>query len=112
MRRKKTILVLGASGAGKTQLINSLQNPLSETLSTLQRTVAVQKRKATIGEQRFVFSDTPGQIYDEAKRKVAITEAIRSRVEGVLNVVSFGYHEAAEAGKDAAIPERGGHCSE
>ncbi len=111
LKRRRKILVLGGSGTGKTQLINSIMNPMSEKLTTLQRTVAVEKRNITIGEYPFIFSDTPGQLLDEAKRKIAITDAIRSQIEGVLNVVSFGYHEAAEARKERAIPESGGHIA-
>lgn len=103
--------MLGGSGAGKTQLINSILNPLSEKLNTLQRTIAVNRRQTTIARYPFVFSDTPGQILDEAKRKVAITDAVRTQIDGVLNVVSFGYHEAAEAGMALAIPESGGHIA-
>lgn len=111
LRKKRKILVLGASGTGKTQLVNSIANPLSEKLDVLQRTVTVERRSLLIGKSPFVFSDTPGQILDEAKRKVAITDAVRQKIDGVLNVVSYGYHEAAEADKSAAIPESGGHIA-
>ena len=53
----------------------------------------------------FVLVDTPGQVLDEAKRKKAITDAIRDKVEGIINVVCYGYHEAEEAGSADAVPK-------
>jgi hypothetical protein len=110
-KKKHSILVLGASGAGKTQFVNSLLSPISDKFAPMQRTVTVEKRAILIGKSPFIFSDTPGQMLDEAKRKVAITEAIRKKVEGLINVVSFGYHEAAEADKRDALPLSGGHIA-
>lgn len=107
LKKKRKILVLGASGTGKSQLINSIADPLSDRLDTMQRTVAVERRLLMISGNPFIFSDTPGQLLDEAKRKVAITEAIRTQIEGVLNVACFGYHEAAEANRDDAVPTSG-----
>ncbi len=107
LKQKRKILVLGASGAGKTQFVNSLGEGSKQT----PRTVAVEKRSLRIGTNLFVFSDTPGQQLDEAKRKVAITEANRTKIDGVVNIVCYGYHEAIEARKRDAIPTSGGHIA-
>ena len=111
LRRKRKILVLGASGAGKTQFVNAVKNPLSIRLTTSQRTVSVERRKVTVEGFPFVLLDTPGQVLDEAKRKVAITDAIRRGVEGIINVTCYGYHEAAEAGSADAVAGTGGHIA-
>ena len=103
LRRKKRILILGASGVGKTQFVHSLIAPLSARLTPLHRTVAVQHRDVVIDEYPFVLVDTPGQRQDDAKRKVAIQGVIRGGVSGIINITCFGYHEAQESGlaKDA-----------
>lgn len=111
-RRKKRILVLGASGVGKTQFINSILNVLSDKLTTHERTAAVHGRKVLIDERPFLLFDTPGQRLDEAKRRRAILDAVRSPLAGIINVVSFGYHEAAEAGPAHALPKKGRQIAE
>ncbi|MEW6347887.1 MAG: GTPase domain-containing protein [Thermodesulfobacteriota bacterium] len=107
LRGRKRILLLGASGAGKTQFVESIADALTDRLSPIQRTVAVEKRKAIIHDYPFLMLDTPGQRMDEAKRKKAITEAIGTGVEGIINVVCWGYHEADEADRSKAIPSKG-----
>lgn len=108
LRRKKRVLVLGASGAGKTQFVHSLIDPLSPALNpTFRRTVAVEKRALVLDNHPFLLIDTPGQRLDEAKRKRAVTAALADGIEGIVNVVAFGYHEAAEAKAELAVPEDG-----
>lgn len=107
LRRKKTVLVLGASGAGKTQFVNSILDPLSPRLTSSERTTGAHPRRALIKDNPFRLIDTPGQLLDEGKRKPAIRDAVRKGVEGIVNVVSYGYHEAAEAGASRAVPDRG-----
>jgi hypothetical protein len=77
----------------------------------MQRTIAVTQKSIPLAGHPFVLIDTPGQLLDEAKRKKAIQDAVRTGVEGVINVVCFGYHEADEADQKAAIPEKGGHIA-
>jgi energy-coupling factor transporter ATP-binding protein EcfA2 len=107
LRRKKRILVLGASGAGKTQFLHSLKERNSPRLNQRQRTTTVHKSYTVIDEYPFLMFDTPGQVLDEAKRKTAIAEAIKGRMHGIINVACYGYHEAAEAGGDQALIEKG-----
>lgn len=108
LRARRKILVLGASGAGKTQFVHSLIDPMSATIPSLtQRTVSVDRRKVTLDDYRFLLLDTPGQVLDKPKRRHAINEALHRGVEGVINIVCFGYHEAAEAGRAGAIPASG-----
>jgi hypothetical protein len=106
-RKSRRVLVLGASGAGKTQFVESLTNPTAPPRTRTQRTVSVQKRKLIVEDDPFVLVDTPGQMLDEAKRKRAIDEVIRGRFEGIINVVCYGYHEADEAAGLNPVPERG-----
>src|SRR5260370_41788085 len=72
LRRTRKILVLGASGAGKTQFVISLSIPVPERLTVRHRTVSVQPRQTTIGEYPFLLVYTPGQRMDEPKRKDAL----------------------------------------
>lgn len=92
-RAKHRILVLGASGTGKTNLISSLSNPLPPPIDRLDRTEFSNDVPLRINKKLFVFVDTPGQIEHETKRRAAINRALKGDIEGVLNVVSYGYHE-------------------
>lgn len=110
LRRRKVILVLGASGAGKTQLIQTLANPLSIPSFGYQRTVSAQNRRLAVDEYPFLLIDTPGQRMDKAVRFRALTAALADKVEGIINVVSFGYHEG-EGPKANAVPGSAGNIA-
>lgn len=107
LTKRKKVLVLGASGSGKTQFVHSLHQPLANPLQMYQRTVTAHKRQLVVEDHPFVLIDTPGQRFDVAKRKRAITEAIQTRVEGIINVTCYGYHVADEADSTDAVAERG-----
>ena len=104
--RRKKVLVLGAAGAGKSLFIGSLKDPLGTILPGYQRTTAVKRKKVDIAEFPFLMIDTPGQELDEAKRKVPIKNAMKHGVEGIINVVCYGYHEG-EAPRDDAVAKGG-----
>lgn len=108
IRRKKHILILGASGTGKTQFLHSLKDQNAAALdAAFQRTVSVEKRSVVLDEYPFLLIDTPGQQLDQSKRRKAIAEAFTRGIEGVVNVCCFGFHEASEAGSEAALPKSG-----
>ena len=104
-KKKRKILVLGASGAGKSQFVASLTPKLPFSLPSQPRTVDVHKKRAKIDKTPFILVDTPGQLHDEAKRKKAISDSIRDGVEGIINVVCYGYHEDEEARSAFAKPK-------
>ncbi len=102
-RKKPRILILGASGAGKTQFVESICNPLS--LLVHERTAATRRYTVPIQKRLFRMVDTPGQ--ERELRRAAIREATKNPPEGILNIVCSGYHEAAEAGSAQAVPATG-----
>lgn len=95
-RRKHKILVLGLTGTGKTNFLISLTETTPQAINLMSRTRFMQKHKIRIQKNPFVFVDTPGEKGKEDERRKAIKEAMRDGVKGVINVVSFGYHEARQ----------------
>ena len=101
LRRKRTVLVLGASGSGKTQMIASLAahaGLVDEVSRQLGRTTKDESIKVIVDATKFVFVDTPGQKEDPTHRAKAIDDALakagRKPKIRVINVVSHGWNEA------------------
>lgn len=93
LRKKHRVLVLGPSGVGKTQFLMSLTDLDCDAIDRRHRTGSEQRYRMSIKGTPFVFIDTPGQLIHKDERIDAIRRAIRENVEGILNVVCFGYHE-------------------
>lgn len=106
VRRKRKILILGASGAGKTLFIRSLKEVMVKSIPALERSQFSDKTEVIIDNLPFLFVDTPGYILYSMTRKKAIQSAIKRRVSGILNVVCYGYHEGLPRAVDA-IDEAG-----
>lgn len=92
-KKKHNILILGLSGTGKTNFLQSLVDLAPIAIDQLNRTEYNVKHKLVINNNPFIFTDTPGQLPHESIRLEAIREAMRSGIDGVINVTSFGYHE-------------------
>lgn len=105
-RKKHRILVLGSSGVGKTNLLESLTTLTPEIIDAVNRTEFAQKAQVNIGTQPFVFIDTPGQEHHQSRRIQAIREAMKEGLSGIINVVSYGYHEY-DGGEKEAINQNG-----
>lgn len=88
-----TCLVLGASGAGKSSFLLTIQEISSHFIDNLERTHVWEKKRLKIKNARFSFIDTPGHIDYDEERLSAIREAIRAEKMGVINIVSYGFHE-------------------
>jgi hypothetical protein len=88
------ILLLGASGTGKSSFRDHIFGEVKE-ISRFDRTTVVLPTLGKLRNKLLNLIDTPGQDLPPARRerRQAIFTAQRSRRLGVINVVSFGYHE-------------------
>jgi ABC-type uncharacterized transport system fused permease/ATPase subunit len=59
-KKKYRLLVLGRSGAGKTNFIASLTELPPTAIDRLNRTEYLENNSLKIADQPFVFVDTPG----------------------------------------------------
>jgi len=102
-KRKETIIVLGSTGSGKTNLLESLAVAagLVEAIPANTRTQSVDKRKVIVNERPFVIADTPGQAQHAPHRQTLIREALANPPVRIINVVSYGYHEYATGSAEA-----------
>jgi energy-coupling factor transporter ATP-binding protein EcfA2 len=92
-RKKPTdILVLGASGAGKSSFLRSIQG-LDPYIRPEDRTDKKVEVEGKIDKALFRFIDTPGESQHVVKRQEAILSVYNSKSLGIINVVSYGYHE-------------------
>lgn len=102
LKKKHRFVVFGSSGTGKSNLLSSIDNPLASAISRHDRTKANRTVPLTIAGEPFVFVDTPGQepFRDERDKVIQAAQKEplfrRKRFRGILNVVSYGYHEAKE----------------
>ena len=103
LRKKHRVLVLGPTGAGKTLFLNSLTEAVPEAIDLMTRTEFVDTKHIRITKHPFVFIDTPGQIHHRSRRIQAIREEMRNGIAGVINVVSYGYHESRAVSRKGAI---------
>jgi energy-coupling factor transporter ATP-binding protein EcfA2 len=93
LRRSATeVLVVGPSGAGKSSFLSSLKGDVSIIRRDL-RTDKVRKVAGKLKASHFQFWDTPGEVEHEPKREVAYKELGRLKTIGIINVVSYGFHE-------------------
>ena len=99
MKKKETLVVFGISGSGKTQFINSFKNLLEnkgDFWSSFDRTRASKGHNIPFDEFPLHFVDTPGHSGNGLDRQNEIRNIIASGVEGIINVVSYGYEENPE----------------
>ena len=92
-KRKHRVLVLGSTGVGKTNFLQSLTSLTAPAIDYMKRTEFSREHGIKIGKSPFIFIDTPGELGKQPRRKKAIREALSGEISGVINVVSYGYHE-------------------
>jgi hypothetical protein len=94
-RQKENLVVLGASGVGKTNLIVSLNaaGGLIAANWRMNRTTATVRQQVRINGEPYRVIDTPGQRLHQADRLETVREASRRPLVRIINVVSYGYHE-------------------
>lgn len=101
-KTSQDVIVLGASGAGKSSFLNLLSGQNSR-IARLERTTKSRDVRGKLENSYFRLIDTPGQWDDVYKRerKRAILEAAKLRGLGIINLVSYGYHEETVKSSDA-----------
>lgn len=106
LRKKHTILVMGCTGVGKGNFIESLSEVAPIAIDRMNRTEFPVKHRLKVSNKLFDFVDTPGQQAHKSRRISAIRHAISAGVSGVINVVAYGYHES-RIGKREALTQAG-----
>jgi 50S ribosome-binding GTPase len=96
------ILLVGASGTGKSSFRDHIFGETTE-ISRYDRTTVIMPRLGKLRKELINVIDTPGQNYDRAQRerRKAIFQAQQSKKLGIINVVSFGYHEGLAEVREA-----------
>lgn len=100
-RRKHRILIAGETGAGKTQLCRSLTEAHADAIVAADRTSFPVTTRVRISEQLFDFTDLPGQRMHSRRRQPVFQKGLAGGLGGIINVVSYGYHEYEAARSDA-----------
>ncbi|TAE16087.1 MAG: hypothetical protein EAZ95_07990 [Bacteroidetes bacterium] len=89
--KKQKILVLGCAGVGKTHFIKSLFDADANLTSYLP-TDFTEEYSLIIDKMPITFVDTAGQRErKKTRKKTLMSEA--GNIVGIINVVSYGYHE-------------------
>ena len=85
------VLLLGVSGAGKTQFLNSfLGIPMLED----NRTYVPEKKYYIFQNGRKIqFVDLPGHDIYRGTREKFIDDITKNKIKGIINVVSYGYND-------------------
>lgn len=102
--KKHNVLMLGCSGAGKTELIKSLESLNPEIIHYTSRTRDKSVSGLKINKVPFEFIDVPGEEHDISIRNDAIIE-YKHDLDAIINVVSYGYHEYTYGKEDAILNE-------
>jgi energy-coupling factor transporter ATP-binding protein EcfA2 len=106
-RKQHKILVLGCTGVGKTNFLQSLTELTPKAIDYMNRTEIARKYSIRIKKPPFNFIDVPGQPLHQQRRLRAVREAMSGDLSGVINVVSFGYHEYTIKEKADAVTAKG-----
>jgi energy-coupling factor transporter ATP-binding protein EcfA2 len=102
---QKCILVLGSSGVGKSQLVQTIKTYLPDVIDRMDRTQANELHRLVFDKEVFRVIDTPGQEGHQAIRGEAIKEAMSRGTAAIVNVVCYGYHEGRVDAAQALTPE-------
>lgn len=97
-KRKIRILVYGDSGVGKTQFLNTLTG---NNAYIPQRTRIPKKYELTLSSGREIqLIDTPGHQSTEIARNITLDDMTRGKIDGIINLVNYGYQDSDELQKD------------
>ncbi|MBV8105969.1 MAG: hypothetical protein JO223_15345 [Hyphomicrobiales bacterium] len=92
---KHTIILLGASGTGKTSFCRRLRGLVPYVPREMRSRVSESVKGKLKGKLKLKIIETPGQIIEpfSIHRRQSISKAMREPNLGIINVVSYGYHE-------------------
>jgi energy-coupling factor transporter ATP-binding protein EcfA2 len=103
-KKKINVLVLGSSGVGKTNLLDSLTTLTPDIIHHSTRTRDTTFSSLKIEDIPFKFIDTTGQENNSSLRSRAIRENMNS-LNIVINVACYGYHEYSTGKKNAFLAD-------
>lgn len=107
-RRSSCVLMIGSTGAGKTLLLDSLTETIRKGIPRVNRTRHMEKRNLQIANEPFAFHDIPGEsIFRTCGFRQDVLRAVSQGHVGVIDVVSFGYHEYGTVAPREALTKAG-----
>jgi hypothetical protein len=109
--KRHSIVVMGSTGVGKSQLIKSLSVEIGEAIKSFERTQFVERHKLNVGGTHFEFIEAPGDEYKADHRREAIRLASSKGSRLALNIVADGHHEYTHLTPSNAI-DKDGHVSQ
>ena len=94
LKGKHNVLLLGPTGVGKTQVRDHLKDSIPQVIHVASRTLPGEPPKTVVVDGTpYEFYDTPGdEGMSDVRHQDATRHVMRPRA-GILNVVSYGYHE-------------------
>jgi hypothetical protein len=90
-----TVILLGASGTGKTSFSRRLRGLAAYVPREMRTRVSESVTGKLKGRLKLKLIETPGEIIEpfSIHRRESISKAMKERTLGIVNVVSYGYHE-------------------
>jgi len=98
-RRRIRVLVYGDSGVGKTQFLRTLTG--NDSYAAPIRTRQLEHYDLVLRSGRRVrLTDTPGHKTNAMVRGQALDDMTKGKVDGVINLVDFGYQDSEQLQKN------------
>lgn len=92
--RRVKIVVYGDSGVGKTQFLRMITGKNSYLLVN-ERTRNIERHNVTLRSGRKIqFIDMPGHESNKNVRDQILNEITRGKIDGVINIVDYGYQDS------------------
>ena len=92
--RKRTVLVLGFSGAGKTSLLRMMFGIEESAEDLAGPTTQVNEYFFSLNKTRFKAADTPGHPTLRRRLDAELDALVRGNYQGVINVVAYGFNRS------------------